>query len=325
MQDWLFTSGNCQWSHNFNRRERIDFARGPVEAFMEQREVLPGIQLFRAGANGRSAFRIAMDGTSSEGQIVLGAMLGGAGTVTMEGAEEQDWREDGRFFALAPIERRVAYDVWALRDWQAVALRLEAGALDMLGASGALPQVVRESLSGTRTDMAMTAPLSGTIRTVGHALLRPIYDGATGHIYRQGKVLELLAHQFAVLGIERPHNGEISSQERRSVREARERLLADLRDPPDLTGLAAAVGMTPRRLNRSFRIIHGTTVFDYLRDARLDAARQALEGGSPLPLKQLAWELGYSQASNFVTAFRRRFGVTPGSYRSEGQQDYARR
>lgn len=321
MQDWLFASGKCEWAHNFGRRERVEFARGPVQAFMEQKEVFPGIQMFRAGADGRSAFRIAMEGTSSEGQIVLGAMLGGAGTVAMEGAETQDWREDGRFFALTPIERRVSYDVWARRDWQAVALRLEESTLEQLGAGGALPQVVRESLAGRQTDMAMTAPLSGAIRTVAHALLRPIYEGATGHIHRQGKVLELLAHQFDLLGMDRQDDGDISSQERRSMREARERLLADLRDPPDLTTLALAVGMTPRRLNRNFRAVYGTTVFDYLRDARLDAARRALEEGSTLPLKQLAWELGYNQASNFVTAFRRRFGVAPGTFRRAREGD----
>jgi AraC-like DNA-binding protein len=41
-----------------------------------------------------------------------------------------------------------------------------------------------------------------------------------------------------------------------------------------------------------------------------------LQGGTPLSLKQLAWELGYGQVTNFVTAFRRRFGVPPGAYRA---------
>ncbi len=65
-----------------------------------------------------------------------------------------------------------------------------------------------------------------------------------------------------------------------------------------------------------------------LRDARLDAARAALQGGTPLSLKQLAWELGYGQVTNFVTAFRRRFGVPPGAYRANAprpQGDYASR
>jgi AraC-like DNA-binding protein len=99
------------------------------------------------------------------------------------------------------------------------------------------------------------------------------------------------------------------------VRVAHERLLHDLREPPDLDALAKDVGLSPKRLNRGFRELYGTTVFAFLRDARLEAARKALEAGTPLPLKQLAWELGYQQVSNFVTAFRRRFGVTPGAWK----------
>lgn len=88
--------------------------------------------------------------------------------------------------------------------------------------------------------------------------------------------------------------------------------------------MPARWGLSAKRLNSGFRETYGTTVFNYLRDARLDAARAALEAGTPLPLKHLAWELGYSQVTNFVTAFRRRFGVTPGNYRVDGKGDYDR-
>lgn len=321
MQDWLFASGDSRWRHDFGRHERINFAAGPVRAFMEQKQMFPGILLYRAGTDGSSAFRIAMEGVSNTGQMVLGGMLGGAGTVAMEGCDEQSWREEGRFFSLTPIERRVVYDVRAQGDWQAVAIRLEEEALDFLGAENDLPLAVREALSGKRNDLAATAPLPAPMRTLAQALLRPAYGGAMAHIYRQAKVLELLAHQFDILGEMRTGLAMPLGPELRRVREARERLLADLRDPPDLASLAAAVGMTPRRLNRSFRLLFGTTIFDYLRDARLDAARAALEAGSTLPLKQLAWELGYNQASNFVTAFRRRFGVPPGYYRRVRESD----
>lgn len=315
MQDWLFASGGCVWAHDFARRDRVAFARGPVRAFMEQKEVFPGILLYRAETDGRSAFRIAMNGVSPNGQIVLGGMLGGSGTVSMQGCDDHDWRDDGRFFSLTPIERRVVYDVRAYRDWRAVAVRLEEQALDFLGVDNGVPEAVRQALSGKRDDMAVSAPLSAPIRTVAQALLRPPYGGRMARLYQQAKVLELLAHQFDALGEIGKTLTEPLGHEQRRVREARERLLADLRDPPDLESLAAMVGLTPRRLNHGFRLLYGTTVFDYLRDARLDAAREALEAGSSLPLKQIAWALGYNQASNFVTAFRRRFGVSPGVYR----------
>jgi AraC-like DNA-binding protein len=315
MQDWLFASGNCVWAHDFGRRERVNFARGPVRAFMEEKQVFAGIQLYRAETDGRSAFRIAMDGMSSSGQMVLGGMLGGTGTVAMEGGDDQVWRDDGRFFALTPIERRVAYDVRAhAGGWRAVAVRLEEQALELLGVENDLPLAVLEALGRRRGGLAATAPLSAPIRTLAQALLRPPYGGTMARLYQQAKVLELLAHQFDLLGDMGRAVVEPLGHEQRRIREARERLLADLRAPPDLETLAAAVGLPPKRLNRGFRLLYGTTVFDYL--------RAALEAGSALPLKQLAWELGYNQASNFVTAFRRRFGVPPGAYRrvSESEQ-----
>jgi AraC-like DNA-binding protein len=41
-------------------------------------------------------------------------------------------------------------------------------------------------------------------------------------------------------------------------------------------------------------------------------ARMLLEAGN-LPLKQVAFEVGYSHASNFCTAFKRHFGKPPKS------------
>jgi AraC family transcriptional regulator len=47
---------------------------------------------------------------------------------------------------------------------------------------------------------------------------------------------------------------------------------------------------------------------------RLEAAKQLL-ASSPLPIAQIAMELGFSDQSHFTNAFKRRIGVTPRSYR----------
>jgi AraC-like DNA-binding protein len=126
----------------------------------------------------------------------------------------------------------------------------------------------------------------------------------------------LLALQIDLLAETEESIHGLSSRDLRRVREARERLVADLRDPPSLAELAASVGLNPKRLNLGFRMLFGTTVFDYLLEARLQMARSMLDQGLDLPLKTLAWQLGYNQASNFISAFRRRFGISPGSYRN---------
>lgn len=318
MADWLFSSGDGSQAHEFGPVDQVHFQGGQARAYLEELPVLPGIWLYRGEAGERSRFGIEVDGgPARQGRMILGTILSSRGVVSLEGCDDRTWRDDGRFYVLTPMERRVRYDIDAEQGWRTVALRLESEALDMLGADDTMPFLARQVLEGQRDDVSDMAPLPGVLRALSHALLRPPYAGTMQTLYRQAKVLELLAQQFSNLG-DAGEGGKLGSLEAARVRMARDLLLANLRDPPDLGALSADVKLSAKRLNRGFRQIYGTTVFDYLRDARLDAARQALESGSAMPLKQMAWELGYGQVSNFVTAFRRRFGVPPGAYRSGG-------
>lgn len=325
MTEWLFSSETCAVTRDFAGGEVAHFEHGSTHASVEETQVFPGIWLYRSEASGRSRFSIDIAGDAqSGGRIVMGSMLSGSGIVSMAGCGEHRWRDEGRSFALTPIGRDVRYEIDAERGWRNVTVRLEAEALDFLGEDCAPPDLIRGALEGRLDDIADMTPLPSAIRVLGHTLLRSPYGGTMQKLFRQGKVLELLAHQMSAFG-EGTEETNLTSRELAKVRMARDRLLFDLRDPPDLETLARDVGLPAKRLNRGFRMVYGMTAFAYLRDARLDAARRALEEGTSMPLKQLAWELGYGQVSNFVTAFRRRFGVTPGSYRLESGDAYARR
>lgn len=316
MADWLFSSGGCSKAYDFATLEQVRFRRGEVNAYLEETPVLPGLWLYRGESIGSSRFAIEVDGGApKQGRLIFGSVLCSRGVVSLEGCDDQYWRDDGRFYVLTPIERKVRYQIDAERGWRSVALRLESDALDLLGGDGSTPDTVRQVLEGRRDDISDTAPLPVALRALGNTLLRAPYHGTMQRLFRQAKVLEMLAHQLAAFsGV--AEETSLSARDLAKVRMARERLLADLRDPPELDELARDVGLPTKKLNRGFRELYGMTVFVYLRDRRLDAARKALEEGTPMPLKQLAWELGYGQVSNFVTAFRRRFGVTPGSYRA---------
>ncbi|WP_193126766.1 helix-turn-helix domain-containing protein [Enterobacter hormaechei] len=80
-----------------------------------------------------------------------------------------------------------------------------------------------------------------------------------------------------------------------------------------LAQLAALAAMSPSSLRSKFRQRYGCTLFDYLRDCRLALARRyLLEGHS---VQQAAWMCGYQHATNFATAFRRHYGISPGDVR----------
>lgn len=88
----------------------------------------------------------------------------------------------------------------------------------------------------------------------------------------------------------------------------------DLITPPPLEELAKAVGTHEKRLLKIFRERLSTTVFAYVREARLTKARELL-GNQALSIESISAAVGFSSAANFATAFKAREGNTPTEYR----------
>ena len=77
-----------------------------------------------------------------------------------------------------------------------------------------------------------------------------------------------------------------------------------------LDALARQAGTNANTLQRHVRAVYGTTVFDFVREHRLQRARHALEQDG-LTVGQAALVAGYNSAANFATAYRKRFGLPP--------------
>jgi len=96
---------------------------------------------------------------------------------------------------------------------------------------------------------------------------------------------------------------------------ARERLREECLDPPLVRDLAEEAGVHPDHLSRTFRDHYGTLPGEFVRSIRLDwAAGRLLEGGSTVAA--VAARAGYADQSHFTRAFKARFGIPPGRYRS---------
>jgi len=54
----------------------------------------------------------------------------------------------------------------------------------------------------------------------------------------------------------------------------------------------------------------GETIFNYLQRLKMEHAKHLLEKTEE-SITEIAFEVGYEYSSNFTTAFRRHFGVTP--------------
>jgi AraC-like DNA-binding protein len=133
-------------------------------------------------------------------------------------------------------------------------------------------------------------------------------------LYYQAKALEILSLYFST----RKPNTEscpfLNDEETvRKIKHAKEHLLRSLDDPPTLKELAKLAGLNEYQLKVGFKEIYGNTVYGYLLEHKLDHSRALLDKGK-YQVNQVAYEVGYTNPSHFIAAFRKRFGVTPKKY-----------
>ena len=82
-----------------------------------------------------------------------------------------------------------------------------------------------------------------------------------------------------------------------------------------LAALARSCGISRTLLANKFRDLVGVTPMQYLSDLRLLKAREFLNLSSDVPVYLIAEKVGYTSEASFSRAFKRKFQVTPASYR----------
>lgn len=100
----------------------------------------------------------------------------------------------------------------------------------------------------------------------------------------------------------------------RTVRRAVDHLEANLRDDVRVAEVAAAAGVTERTVQRAFRETLDQTPLQYLRDRRLEEARNQLlrlDAGSGTTIADVAHDWAFTNPGRFAAAYRHRFGETP--------------
>jgi len=78
--------------------------------------------------------------------------------------------------------------------------------------------------------------------------------------------------------------------------------------------LSKLLKLSSRHLTRMFKVSTGKTIHAYIAEARMRKAA-ALLSTTDLPLKEIAYKVGYSAIRSFSAAFRDVTGISPGTYR----------
>lgn len=134
-------------------------------------------------------------------------------------------------------------------------------------------------------------------------------------LYIKGKVYELLSLYFnrsEEVDIEQcPFL--VDEENIKRIRQAKEIMIARMAEPPTLTELSEEIRLPIKKLKEGFKQVYGDSVFSFLFDYKMEYARKMLETNK-YNVNEVGLKIGYSTASHFITAFKKKYGTTPKKY-----------
>ena len=86
-----------------------------------------------------------------------------------------------------------------------------------------------------------------------------------------------------------------------------------LSEPLTVADMADLVRLSPSAFAHLFRDVTGRSPYQFVKEMRLDRARELLVDGD-FTVARISKEVGYASVSHFISEFRGRFGVTPRAY-----------
>ncbi|MDT0557808.1 helix-turn-helix transcriptional regulator [Ichthyenterobacterium sp. W332] len=134
-------------------------------------------------------------------------------------------------------------------------------------------------------------------------------------LFTKGKVYELLALYF-----NRNEDADIEQcpflvdeSNVTKIKKAKDIIISRMIEPPSLQELADEIDLSLKKLKEGFKQIYGDSVYSFLFDYKMEFARKLLESGK-YNVNEVGHKVGYSTASHFISAFKKKYGTTPKKY-----------
>ena len=167
----------------------------------------------------------------------------------------------------------------------------------------------------TNQTILQTKSISSEIANSVEQLVSNTINPSFQKLYVRGKVLEILSLYF-----NETFNDNVdqcpfvaNSDDVTKIKKAKEILIKDLNNPPTLESLSKAIGLNIKKLKIGFKDLYGMPAFTYLLNYKMEHARKLLHLNNQ-NINEVASIVGYSSATHFIAAFKRKFGITPKQY-----------
>ena len=105
----------------------------------------------------------------------------------------------------------------------------------------------------------------------------------------------------------------MSDDQLQKIRKAKEIIIERFDNPPSLIEISEEIKLSLRKLKEGFKEVYGKPVFQYLLDYKMELSRKMLTEGV-YNVNEISLKLGYSTASHFIAAFKKKFSITPKKY-----------
>lgn len=144
-----------------------------------------------------------------------------------------------------------------------------------------------------------------------HEILNNSLEGSLGALMNEAKVMELIALHLDSVMARKSKNQKVTRQDRDLFTSIRDHLDMTFMEDHSLKGLGKTFGVNECKLKSGFKTNFHKTIFEYIHDLRMDHAYHLLKEEGQF-VNEVSSKVGYKNSNHFSTAFKKKFGVTPG-------------
>lgn len=138
-------------------------------------------------------------------------------------------------------------------------------------------------------------------------------------VYQEGKTYEILSHQLQQYldDLNGTGNHKITRKATLDkIENAAEIIKSELDQMDNILTIAKRVGLNQNTLQQGFKRLYKTSVNEYIRNFRIEKAKELLEN-TDMNITQISYKIGINSRSYFSKLFKKRFGVSPKEYHNQ--------
>lgn len=249
---------------------------------------------------------LLLKNTSDETFIRLSFLLKGRKIIYLE-IDQEDIVFETQESYLVSLEKQKNFKVLGKLDFKEIKIKLQNNCCTNQGFNSKL---ICKKLSC----QDVITPMNEDILKVVTALQYSLLKGVSRKLYLKGKVLELIALQTE--NYERKKHTNYTTKTLKKVYQARQFITENLDKSITICELSKELFMNEFDIKLEFKNVFGHSIKEFCTLKKMERAQNLLKN-SEVPIYEIAENIGYKNATHFTAAFKKRFGLTPKTYRNQ--------